>query len=172
VRCYILSREDNLSQVLYTAKRRQLTLVKWNMITYLTSCCYLALKIHWNYCIYYIDFLSVVVTSSIIFISHKPYTTEQRRHTYTIRMLVLGPTEPFNTFIYLVIKKDRVRIILTKMKPVTFLCFSQVWTWISTDKRIGLFCILEWVKVKSSCWFCRYWWNSWQSLFRMSISDT
>jgi hypothetical protein len=53
---------------------------------------------------------------------------------YTIRMLVLGPTEPFNTFIYLVIKKGRVGIILTKIKPVTFFCFSEVWTWISIEK--------------------------------------
>ena len=87
----------------------------------------------------------------VIFISHKPYTTVQRRYTYTIRMLVLGPTEPFNTFIYLVIKKGRVGIILTKIKPVTFFCFSEVWTWISIEKCIGLFCVLEWVEVRGSC---------------------
>ena len=111
MRCYRLSREDNLSQVLYTVKRRQLksgVIYCQEKTTHFSKVEYdnlldqlLLFGIENTLKLLHILHRLFVCCCNIIviFISHKPYTTVQRRHTYTIRMLVLGPTEPFNTFI-------------------------------------------------------------------------
>jgi len=61
---------------------------------------------------------------------------------------------------------------INRFKLATFLCLSHVRAWIfhaifSWSLCCGLLCV-EWFEACSFCW---YWWNCWQSMFKLSFHN-
>ena len=59
---------------------------------------------------------------------------------------------------------------ISLFNPVTFLCLSQARVWIPNVICHGLLCV-HWVKVRSDCSLCWYWWNYLPLLFTLSFHN-
>ena len=67
-----------------------------------------------------------------------------------------------------IIKRVVVMMSLTGWSPQQpLLCLSYVRTSIINIICRGLLYI-QWFEVRNDCWFCRYWWNCWPSLLKLS----
>ena len=62
------------------------------------------------------------------------------------------------------------RLHINRFSPPHSCALPKVRTWISNVLCRGLFCV-QWVKITGDCSLCRYWWNWWPSLFKLSIQN-
>jgi hypothetical protein len=65
-------------------------------------------------------------------------------------------------------QEGRIGIPSTGLTPPQGVCLSQARIWIFIVIYRGVFCI-QWVKVRSDCLFCWYWWNCWPSFHNTNV---
>lgn len=58
--------------------------------------------------------------------------------------------------------------LINRFSPAAFMSLSHARSWFSFCICRGLLYV-RWCEVRGDCTFCWYWWNCWQSLFKLSF---